>query len=527
MVLKKPYAFLIKHFKLLHLILFGLMVYLSVKINLITNLFNRLATGTGAFSGVSEQYIDAFMYLVIIIILFGLFVVWFLMKNKEKPTKFYLSSIVYYVILFVFLIVCASALRTLAEVSMTNQELRIYRDISFLLPLGQYYFIVIVLLRGIGFNIKQFNFSKDIKDLEISDKDSEEIEVNLSSNTYKYRRFGRKRLRELKYYFFENKFWICIILGIILVIGLIFFFVNYKFVNNNYSEGSSVSASYYRFSVNNTYVTENDLYGNVVQSGKKYVIVDISVRNNYYEVVNLDIKSFRLFIGNDFYYPISNKNSDFKDLGLPYDNKSLALDKDYNYILVYEISSEQSTNGMKLKVYNKMDYESAKVDYVNISLKPKKLNDKKLEQEVGLNENIKFENDKYLNSLLVVSYFDLVNKYEYNYDMCVGNDCSKKTGVIIPDDVLNNMLLEIDYSLSIDDDSSLNNFIKNDDTFFNTFVTLTYKYNGKEKVAKFVGISNKNVSDKIFMEVSKDIVNADEIKIFINTRSDKFSLKLR
>ena len=125
--------------------------------------------------------------------------------------------------MFGFLIVYNSAMTTLEEVSMTNQALRAYSDISLLLPLGQYYFIVIALLRGIGFNIKQFNFSKDIKDLEISEEDSEEIEVNLSSNVYKYKRFGRRRLRELRYYFFENKYWILLILGVFVLVVLFSF----------------------------------------------------------------------------------------------------------------------------------------------------------------------------------------------------------------------------------------------------------------------------------------------------------------
>ena len=528
MVLKKPYAFLIKHFKLLHIIIAGLMIYLSIKINLITNLFDKLASGLSvSLSGLSDKYINILMFLAIIFILFGAFIVWFLMKNKEKPTKFYIAVMLYYIVLFIFLIIYNGVLTTLEEVSMTNQALRAYSDISLLLPLGQYYFIVIALLRGIGFNIKQFNFSKDIKELEISEEDSEEIEVNLSSNTYKYKRFGRRRLRELKYYFFENKYWILLILGIVFLGGLIYFFVNYKFVNNNYGQGASVKANYYNFSVNNTYITEKDLYGNVISEGKKYVIVDISIRNIYYESIPFEIKNFRLFIGDDFYYSISYKNDLFKDLGLPYDGKYLDVDNSYNYILIYELEENMKTNNMKLKVYNNMNYETAEVNYVNIKLKPIKLKDKLEEKVYSLNQEILLNENNYGNTTFNIKNYELVNNYEYEYEICVNKNCSKKTGVIVPNNVLKNKLISIDYALNIDENSKLNNYVKNDLIFFNTFVTLSYNLNGKVKTQSFVGISNSNIKNKIFMEASKDLDKASEIKLIVNTRTDKYIYKLK
>lgn len=528
MVLKKPYAFLIKHFKLLHLIIAGLMIYLSIKINLITSLFDKLASGLSvSLSGLAVKYVNFLMFLAIILILFGAFVVWFLMKNKEKPTKFYIAVMLYYIVLFIFLIIYNGALTTLEEVSMTNQALRAYRDISLLLPFGQYYFIVIAILRGIGFNIKQFNFSKDIKELEISEEDSEEIEVNLSSNAYKYKRFGRRRLRELKYYFFENKYWILLLLGIVSIIGIIYIFVNYKFVNNNYGQGANVRANYYNFTINNTYVTEKDLYGSIVKDKKKYVIVDMTIRNIYYESVSFDTKNFRLFIGGHFYYSISNKNNSFKDLGLPYDGKYLDTENTYNYILIYEIPENIRTNNMKLKVYNSMNNETAEVSYVNVKLKPIKLKDRINESNYTLGNEILLNRDNFGETFLNIKNYKFVNNFEYDYDLCVNDNCTKKTGVIVPDNILKNKLIAIDYILSIDKNSMLNNYVKNASNFFNTFITLSYTLNGKKKTQTFKGVTNTNIKDKIFMEVSKEIDKASEIKLIVNTRTDKFVYKLK
>jgi len=528
MVLKKPYAFLIKHFKLLHLILAGLMIYLSIRINLITSLFDKLASNVSiSLIDLSEKYINVFMYLSVFAIFAISFIIWFLMKNKEKPTKHYLFTMIYYCIMFIFLVIYGSAMSTVENVAMTNQALRAYSDISLLLPLGQYYFIVMSIIRGIGFNIKQFNFSKDIKELEISDEDSEEIEINLSSNAYKYGRFGRKRLRELKYYFFENKYWIMIILGSVLIIGIVYFFINYKFVNNNYSQGTRVNANSYNFVVNKTYVAETDLYGEQVRKDKKYVIVDFNIRNRYFESRMIEVKNFILVVGNDYYYPITSKNSSFEDLGLPYDNKFLDLESDYNYILIYEIDKKESTGNMKLKVYSNMNYETGKSEFVNINLKPIKLNSKQTTQTKKLNDNIIVDKNNFGSTELNFIDYTLINNFEYNYELCIKNECSEKTGVIIPNDIINKKLLVLNYNLLIDKESNLYKFIKTDDKFFNIFLTLSYNLNGDVKNIKFNGLTNTNIKNKVFMEVSKEIENATEINIIVNTRDNKYIYKLK
>jgi len=528
MVFKKPYAFLIKYFKILHLILAGLMIYLSVRINLITNLFDRLADNISiSLVGISSKYINVFMYLSILLIIGMAFIIWFLMKNKQKPTKYYLFIIGYYLVLLLFLIIYASALKSLEEVSMTNNALRAYKDISFLLPLVQYYFMVMAILRGIGFNIKQFNFSKDVKELEISAEDSEEIEVNLSSNTYKYQRKVRKYFRELKYYFFENKYWISLILGIVLGIGIICFFVNYKFVNNNYSQRSNVNVGQYNVLINNVYITDKDIYGKVVNKEKKYIIVDLRVRNIYYESIALDTKKFILNIDGKHYYPIFNKNSSFKDLGLPYNYEYLEIKKDYNYILIYELNKNINTNKMSLKVYKNLDYEKNKASFAKKKLKQKNIKNEFEEKNMDLKEEIIIDEKKYKSSKLNIKDYNILNKYEYNYDLCVEDVCSEKTGVIIPDDLLNKKLLKIDYDLKIDKESSLYNFIRTGKDFFDTFATLTYIYNGNKNSIQFNSKFNTNINNSVFLEVSNEIEDATDIELIINTRTNKYIYKLK
>ena len=89
--------------------------------------------------------------------------------------------------------------------------------------------------RTLGFNLKQFDFKKDLEELDISDTDNEEVEVILGNNNYKYARFFRKTLRLTKYFILENKFFV-IAVGSILALGLslsVFMSINVYSVNYN------------------------------------------------------------------------------------------------------------------------------------------------------------------------------------------------------------------------------------------------------------------------------------------------------
>ncbi len=48
MVLKKPYGFLIKHFKVIHLILTALYIYLAMHVNQILNYYNNFISNTAS-----------------------------------------------------------------------------------------------------------------------------------------------------------------------------------------------------------------------------------------------------------------------------------------------------------------------------------------------------------------------------------------------------------------------------------------------------------------------------------------------
>ena len=208
MIFRKPYAFLIKNFKLINFILGILTSYLFYRTYKIVAFFNDYVTNnyTGNIvPGFYQDYVPGSNYFVIFLILLGLFGVTLLFIYKKKPSKTYISSIVYYIVMIILFSVVKNLMITMEETIITAESARIYRDLSTLSLLPQIGFIIAFFIRGFGLNISKFNFKEDLKDLEVSSEDSEEIEITLKKDDVKLKRNKRKQI-----YFFH---YLCICCG--------------------------------------------------------------------------------------------------------------------------------------------------------------------------------------------------------------------------------------------------------------------------------------------------------------------------
>ena len=183
MIIKKPYAFIIKHFRLIHLLLLIPMIFLVTQTREMVSFFRdyvtnnyTLGSSTGVLSSLASNYINIFMYLAVIIIMVVLIFLTIVLQRKEKPTKFYKVSIVYYLVMFILITVSFTIFKSIENDTLGTAAARIIRDLSVLIHYSQYIFIAFTAVRGVGFNIKQFDFKSDLAELEISSEDSEEVE---------------------------------------------------------------------------------------------------------------------------------------------------------------------------------------------------------------------------------------------------------------------------------------------------------------------------------------------------------------
>ena len=398
MVFKKPYAFLIKHFKLINLLLVFLLSYLCYKLSLLRTVIVDIYSGNITnYSSLSSTYIGFKLYLVLTItgvILVGIFL---LLKKKDKPLKDYLFSLLYLVVVFIYLMFVSSVFVTLDETIVEQTSLKLYTDIAFLIILPLIYFIVKFFLMGIGFNLSKFNFSKDMLELKQEEKDNEEVELVFDKNTYKYKRGIRKWFRELKYYFLENKFLITIILGIVgLILGVTLF--SFKFLNSNKVRvGENFTAGTFQYKVVDMYETRYDLNNNIVQDGSKFVIASINVRNISTESSSIDFKRIRLLFGEDYVYANNYFNKFFQDLGNIYNNEYIKSNDLKNYLFIFKVPSNYKSKKYVLKFYDRVSIENEEFigSYKEVSIKADNLDKNKNEKNLNLNENTIFNKKNY------------------------------------------------------------------------------------------------------------------------------------
>ena len=256
MILRRPYAFLIKHFRLIHLILFALLAVITYNASTVLNFFKDYITANGNMEILSSNYINVFIYIAPIIIIGLSILIFYLMKYKDKPR-------LYYIILIIVSILCTGVytylylnIRSLETTTVSARIIRLYRDIA----RSNFYVLFVMciptLIRGLGFDIKKFNFSKDLKELNLSEEDSAEVEVSIDVSSNGLKRTGRRTLRELKYYYVENKFFINIILGTLILILVMVFPFNKYVVNRNLKEGEVLGTSAFNIKVTDSYLTD-------------------------------------------------------------------------------------------------------------------------------------------------------------------------------------------------------------------------------------------------------------------------------
>ena len=116
MILRKPYAFLIKHFKIIHLFLSIILGIILYKTNLIYKFIVNYINKSNYLKLYVEPDISSVgisIFLLIALVLFIFVSIFILMKKKNKPTKFYTISILFYSLLIILFLLVNSQIYNL------------------------------------------------------------------------------------------------------------------------------------------------------------------------------------------------------------------------------------------------------------------------------------------------------------------------------------------------------------------------------------------------------------------------------
>jgi len=535
MILRKPYAFLIKYFKLINFIISGLAIYIAYRTYNIVSFFNEYISNnyTGNFyKGFSDNYISPFVYFVIILILICLIGIYLLFIYKKKPSKTYLTSIIYYILYIVFLVFIKNVMINLETSIMTAEISRLYRDISIIVFIPQTILIMMYLVRGFGLNINKFNFEQDLKELEIEEQDSEEVEITFTKDNAKFKRNINRFFREFKYYIKENKFIFTILCLIFLgLVGFLIYKSMPEIIDNDYNQGETFNINNLNYTISDSIITNIDYKGDIISKDKYYLVIRLSIENPTEEKIKIDYNNFRLVIKDSYIYPTLNKGSYFIDYATNEYKTEIKASSKNTYSLVYEINENDVKKNYEIKITNghtlSDDILVGKHNYINIS--PIIINKKNIVDIKNINEEIDFSNSNLEDTKLLISSVLFTNKYIYEYEYCIKDEClTYKDIVNVSNNSNKTTLVVMDYKYEIDDKIPYYNHSKNINTFIKTFMKIKYIDNNDEE--KYVNVEDatpNNLKEKIVLKTAKDIEKSKNVYLSITIRNKEYLVKLK
>lgn len=490
MIVRKPFAFLIKHFKAIHLFLFGLLVYVCYKYNgIVSFLRNYISTGNGRYDAVN--YINYTPIYVILGAILVMAIIYYLMKYKDKPKKLYLFSIIGYIAVIILFIFLFNYLKTFSSSIIEQKTLRLYRDISLMGLIFQYIIIVIMLIRGLGFDIKKFNFSKDIQELNIDLTDNEEVELVMGFDTNKTKFKIRRFFREFRYFIRENILFTGLSL-IVIVIILWIIVANYTSKNKVYKENEYFGVDF-NMLVNDSYLTKEDSSLKKLSVGSSsLLVVKFKISSNHSDVLNPD--NFILSIYGKTYSPNNKYCSSLKDIGKCY-NKIKLTKQEKEYIFVYLVDDSI----LDKKIYLKYDYgylTNKNNSVIKVRLNPDNIDDEEKTTK-RINDTLGFNNSVIGDYKLKIEEYNISDNYEINADI-----------TLMP--TSNNTIIRLKASEG-------NDLIDN-------YALLKYTISGLEYTSTMKKIYEDN--NYSYYEVS-NITYADNIKLVLNSRHNNYEYILK
>ncbi len=536
MILRRPYALLIKYFRVIHLVLLALSIYITYKTNIISSFFrNYIANNYSAIitENFSSNFIDFSIYLAIVAVLIILIAVMYLLIFKKKKQKFYSIAIIFYIAIIVMIFFYSYIFNVLETNVISADSARLYRDLSLMIYFPQFIFIAFFGIRALGFNVKQFNFKQDLKDLEINQSDYEEVEVNINFETYKAKRGLRRFIRETGYYIRENVFMVSLVS--LVVFGIIIYLTVNNVVNFN-NTTIKLNESFYHetllYTFNDAVITNLDISGSKIKDDKYYLILEMNIKNETLYDVSIDANDYKIHSGSEYFTPIVNLSEEFSDYGADLINPIIEHYSDKTYVLVYELDEKYVNSNFELKLYqgSVIENEVSYPIYNIMKVDPTLISNNQKISTVNLNETVNFVDTTIGNSSLTISNYELANTYYYEAEKCINDNCTTYTDVISLSKTgndYNNMLMIIDAELELDKETLyyINN--KSDNLFVDNFMYIEYNLNDKVYIEKIEGIDISNLEDKIILKVPKELSEAKEISLLIKIRNFEYEYVIK
>lgn len=532
MILRKPYAFLIKRFRLFHLIVSGLLVYMIYRLNLLRGIVNEYLADITIVNNVDlvNDYFNIYMFIIPFVIIIFSTIIYSIMYLKKKPRLFYAISIIASIAILIILNYVYGNFEVMQNNIVNVRIVSLIRDFITIGLVVMGGLLVIFVVRATGFDIKKFNFGQDLQELEITEEDNEEFEVNVEFDSNEINRGIRRRMRFARYVYVENKFLINIVLAVVFIIVSFFIYLKITTMDTIYKQKDVFSSTNFIMHIDNSYVTTKDYKGNII-TDNMLLVVDLRIRGKGLKEMKFDTYSLSIDVNGKSYSPIIKYKEKLIDLGINYIDQTIKKE-DTNYILVFEIPKTNNFSNIIMKYVDKINYSgnSLKPEYVKVKIQPSNLDSVNQLKEFELGDTIEFDIVGLNGGKFTINSYELQESFKVPYRFCVTtNECYTSYEYIKPN-IINNydkVILKVDGEVI----NSTNNFGNLYDYIYN-FGTLQYTINNKTKTQKVVfkevkPTKFKSPNNIFYIEVLKEVMSSEKINLQVNVRGKIYSYKLK
>ncbi len=532
MVLKKPYAILIKNFKKIHLLLSALLIFLSYQTTNLLTFFNEYIS-SGRYSTVTSSlantYLNLPIFIAVVAVVLISIAIFILMRQKNKPTLIYLLMIGFYLGLFIYFIQSYVLLDSLEYNPIDPRAIRAVRDFCTIITYSQYALSIAMLVRAVGFDIKKFNFGEDLSELQIEVSDNEEFELTMGVDTDKIGRKVRRSKREFKYFLLENKFIILLISAIVILISLITTLINFAFLNKIYTMNDSFKSNDYIIELTNAQQTNLNQKGELIASlNKTYIVVNLNITNLNSESRNVLLDDLSLEIENRAYKPIVSLYDKFIDFGSGLNNQKLKQNQMGNYVIVFEVEKDSLSKEILFRYCYKavVNRGVVKQYFQKVRLYVNKEKSIEIVGQTSLSKELNFKNKPLYNSKIKIDYFLIANKIPYEIMQCYEKNCNTDNRTLVNQQVDKKIMklyatYIVDKKVTIKEAGTVQEILKNYGFF-------EYEINSKKYRLKLVDITPKNINGKeLFFLVPDVIEKFDNLKLIIQIRTNRYEYQLK
>lgn len=539
MILRKPYAVFIKYFRVLHVIIGLLSAALLYNSFTLYRFFNLYSIDyRSALSNYSPgQFVNLLIYFFAVVSLILSIVLLSVMIYKDKPKRLYIFNVLLFIGILIFYSISNSFLEGINNVILDIKVSKAIRDFALIACLLQAVSVIFTFIRATGFDIKQFEFGSDLEKLNISDVDSEEIEVAINFDKDELKRNFKAFLRNIKYVYFEHKFVINVIVLIFVFSVTFLVYHNVRLYSAEVGQGKVFDVSNVTLNIQDSFILEDDPNGNALtETEGDYAGAIVAVRfqvKSYGVKQKLNTGLFTLRIGDLSYGQNSSIASELYDLGTSYDNQQLS-DEYETYILAFDVAKSQSNKKMKLKINDNFSFikgvQGAKSYYVSLEPQDLRKDGEVISKKIG--DVVNFDDSILGSSSLNINSFEINDKFKLGYKFCYAKDkCMDSYEYVTPTATGDNFktLMRINCILLID--SNLNVLdIYDLRTFLNNFGYISYKYKDVFYTVKIDSEVIKPLNaktDDYFIEVPLEVKESDEIYLSFKIRNQNYKYTLK